>query len=621
MGAGLLKLIFFVQLLIWIPSSAVVAGMPGLEDRLIAIEQSLASRAVEANQCLYSEADLINKNALLESLTADLGRNSKIYALALSDASLENKELSERSHRLNQSLLPLVQTVELCIFKTKIDAEIKRTGEDPQFKKFREDLLSVSKCLRTSGDGKNASVKKGFSQVFENIFEYFWNKKSSLNDQDCELLKSTYSVWSSFYDDENAILRKENSKGIPLYNVNDHNSSFYYWAMEQNRGRIPKDGLTIFHADTHSDLQHVHNHSYGHWSSDVLTQRDIQKITNLPEAEFKAKFIEMIGNAPDLESQDRIAKVDRVKNTSVEQLKQELDQVTRANVSKIAQPLAAAQLTGIGNGRFIMCMPPWSSELPRTTKDSPIQARFMKQGGGAYGFSLTSAQYQKLKQNHPESAVNFAVNDDEIPQGPAFAQDPDRMNSASQFHVVDCNNEKRTLVNPEAPASDQKWVTRQSDTKLPQLQDFFAKSEEKNGFLLDIDLDAFVSEGHGGVAEPISFERPSSVHNGLPVHGSHTKSSETDPSIQVPSVEYDLIKGRIDSLFSRLQSLKSSGVSPKVITIADSTALKRAMSSRQAGEATGKWSAYTPDCLAFLVNFMTRKKLKEVYPEVDFPGQ
>ncbi len=599
------------------------ASADDLVKEIETIESKLPIFLDQSSSCDFKVESVSAKEKLLNQIDAELSYNSDVYGYATAQSS-ENtstlKDVLQRSQQANRDLLKYAQNAELCIFKTKLDADIHKIGNEPQYKKFQENLRKASDCLATGFGRDNHKTKKGILGIFEDIFDFFWNKKDKLTDQDCEILKSTYSVWSSYYDDENQKLREDQTAGkIPLYNVNDHNSAFYYWSLEQNKGRVPKKGLTIFHADTHTDMMHVHDHTENHWSSDVLSLRDIQKVTNQNDESFKAAFIQKVNSNKSLDPQIKIERINRINDTSVAQLREELDQVVRKSVNHIAQPLAAAQLTGVNNGRFIMCMPPWSDELPRTTKNNPIEARFQKTYG-SYSFVVNRKTYEKLKAYNDGINVNFGIQEYEKTE-PAFAQDPDAVSKNSQFHVIDCNNEERKVINPSSPENEKKYTTQQREKPLPKITDFFSTEEEKNGFLLDIDLDAFVSEGHGGQVEPISYERPHSrgKNTEYAEHGSHNNSSETDTKIEVPSVEYDLIKSRIDSFFNRLGDLKAAGVSPKMITISDSTALKRAMRSQKTGEAVGSWEAYTPDCLVFLVNFMTRKKLQEIYPEVSSP--
>lgn len=93
----------------------------------------------------------------------------------------------------------------------------------------------MAECLEKIPD-EAASLKSTFSSFFDSVFEFFSSKKE-LRQEDCELLKNTYSVWASAYEKEN-----EKSVGageIPVYNVNNHNGSYYYWAEEQRKGRAP----------------------------------------------------------------------------------------------------------------------------------------------------------------------------------------------------------------------------------------------------------------------------------------------------------------------------------------------------------------------------------------------
>ncbi|MGK5086778.1 hypothetical protein WDW86_04415 [Bdellovibrionota bacterium FG-2] len=500
---------------------------------------------------------------------------------------------------------------EFCIFRQDLAKATRNLAKDAKNQALLRGLEKVSQCLSTSSPLQNSKMKGTFSGFFEDLFDHFW-KKPNLTDEDCAVLRNAYSVWSSFYDGENRSQLTAATKKIPVYNVNDHNASYYYWAKEQQKGNVPLEGLTIFHADTHTDMGEVHTHTHGHWSSHALDFKGTHEALLKPAGEMSRFLVQKVNASSVLTAPEKQSLVARIAAQPEAEIRQELEMQIRKTVHHIAQPLAASQATGVSSGDFIMCMPPWSKELPRTqyvkqadgtSKPAPLALNFVERRG-ELGFEMSvtdvPAGYWNIEAFMPSDVQVGNV----------------KVLAPSRFQIVDCNNEERveTFKNSQG---EQMFEVRQKSTPPAPLADYFPAQDKKNGYLLDIDLDVFVSEGRGGLVEPISWERTKGHEIEYGLHGTHEQNTESDPNVAVTTKEFGLIRDRIDSFFKRMADSKKAGMVPKVITIADSSAVARAIRTGQEGEAVDGIKAFTPTCMAFVVNYMVRKRLQETF-DVEF---
>lgn len=536
-----------------------------------------------------------------------------IEASALGSSYTDSTRSAYESHlqtvrRQKDQVFNQLRQWQLCAFRQGLRAEIQRIGQGENAQWLRQ-LNEVGECL---GNRPAGSILDQFGSFFRNLFNHFWNKPS-LSNEDCRVLQQAYRVWSSLYEDRN---QGEARSNIPVYNVNAHNASFYYWAQEQRNGRIPPEGLTVFHADTHSDVAHVHSHA-NHWTNGALDMRTAQQATlqsNQELPRFVAREIERSNLAPE----QRAQMLRRVSQTPPAQLRAELSQAIRQNVHQIAQPLTAAQLTGVSNGRYVMCMPPWSREFPRSRYVRDAQGRSRPQGlefelremnrlqtGG--GLTLAEARPSTIGYTYPCSRVNERI--------PSVRCYPDserdrqgRLIGTANYQVVDCNNEELVEIGSDSAGRVQYDVRDRSGQDLFPFEDFMTDRDREQGFLLDIDLDVFVSEGRGNSVEPTSYLRPNHPDRKDP---DHANANELNPRTDVPSRELEQIKDRIDGFFDRLEQAKNQGYLPKVITIADSTNLERALRSRESNDLNG--GNFTPACLSFVVNYMVRERLSSLY--------
>lgn len=565
-----------IALLVVLSSAAAAQSCPGTIEEKQARVTELTQRYSELSQNL-DQAD-----ELLPDPTPSL----------LADQRRRVADLRAQATTVFQNL----RSARLCLFRERIREQLLAVGatEDAQWVRG---LAEVGECLGTT---PATSVLGRFGDFFRNLFNHFWGKPQ-LTDADCSVLKRAYEVWSSLYDDRNDL--EQNRSGISIYNVNAHNASFYYWAQEQRRGRIPPEGLTIFHADTHTDMGHVHSH-INHWSQ--LGLREAHQATMMSDAEMRQL---VVARAP-VDRQRQISA--RVSSMSAEELRRELGQEINEVVHGVAQPLAAAQAIGVSNGNFVMCMPPWSSELPRTQSSATAAPQALE-----YDFCDANIEgltdVQQIQQGRTLGFATPYIEGDESRPIPlaGYIEGECRQIGRSRFQVVNCNNEEQVRLT--GPDGSQIVTVRQRSTEPFPFENYLTERDRSQGFLLDIDLDVFVSEGRDPSGSqspvPVSYHRSTSRSAGG--HGSHDFSNETDPASSVPTVEFDAIRTRLDSFFERLARANAQGYRPQVITIADSTILNRAMLNREENDRVG--GNYTPACLSFILNYMVRTRLSQIY--------
>lgn len=350
-------------------------------------------------------------------------------------------------------------------------------------------------------------------------------------------------------------------------------------------------------------MGHVHSHYWDHWSGKLLSLKETQKLL-MSGKSVKEALVQRV-NEEVKNPSERDYLLSRIRSDSEENLKAALELNVRKTVHHIAQPLAAAQYTDTSNGRFLMCMPPWSKELPRskekeTDPSKPIVMDFVETAKGEVGFEMDC-------KDRPNGKWNLFCRTKRDPE--------DKILGKSEFHVFDCNEESRKRIGKDSKG-DPLYATETNPGLGHSFTSYLNPEDKQKGYLLDIDLDVFVSEGKGTFVEPISWERTTEHEKKKGKHGSHDMNTESDPSIAVTTKELDLNEKRMDYFFQNLKESKEAGFLPKVITLADSTALKRQLAPKKFGEDYNMdgLQAYTPDCLVFLINYMTKKRLKEIFP-------
>ncbi len=531
------------------------------------------------------------------------------------------------TRKLDQ-LQVVMRQVSLCSFQSDLRADMAAIGD--KFSKNRN-LLSrleqISSCFDVNSGSTGVSKDSNFvKSTFDSIFDTFWNKaqNNNLSEEDCNVLRQTYSMWSTFYDDlndKNPELANEDE--VPLYNVNPHNSSYYYWSQEQRTGRIPPQGLALLHVDTHTDLGHVHAHSTGS-GVDALGFRHFPQVLGFADRQDRAGLVnyitQSIQESPySQEHKDSLLNFARTR--PFEEIVNVINQSTRQNVHDIAQPLVAAAVSGITRSTT-MVLPPWNPRLKESTR--------FDSNGRVIPLNI-SINETIFDDREIERVLDPRINSAEV--------DPE-----NSLGILDQYRDRNyeSPIGTYDPKLDSDWtrpsgitfdlavspLSRETRTNIPgetnldsqatsELRDFSAylpASAQSDGFILDIDLDAFVSNGDTSnpIAEPVSFGRTQSLDRGGDRHeSSHGSFNELDPNTEVLSTEMNAIKARMDSFFERLQEAKEKGVLPKVITIADSTTLFRAMEGQEDDSLGG--GNFTPSCMAFLLNYMVRQRLEAIY--------
>tara|TARA_B100000925_G_scaffold258586_1_gene213618 strand:+ start:1554 stop:2888 length:1335 start_codon:yes stop_codon:yes gene_type:complete len=436
------------------------------------------------------------------------------------------------------------------------------------------------------------------------MFNQKLDSNGELTSDECQVLQRVYSTWSSFYDETNG---NQSQSEIPTYNVNAHNSAFPYWleAMEIDPD-FPDEGIPLLHADTHTDLSHVHMYP---------TDRRFRQI---PFVEFSNILRHLINNRPEVRSERGVARIKRemvsmVKeiqqrvnrerssdrdsrrtftqindsfvrdlenwinspSTSVENIRSTFLQASRRSIHHIAQPVTGAVAAGITSD-VLMVLPPWSRRIART--DSADQPRNPWQVDLAH---RVDAYEGGVIQNTIQDVTTTG------PSAPLLSKQSDDQ------PIQSYNLQAINLTNPKG-----------SGAPLRGFHHYLPSSTRDTGFILDIDLDAFVSNGRlRDLIEPLSWGREYSISG-------HETTNEGDLRAGLAAQEMDLIKMRINSFFRRLQEAKTEGMCPAIITIADSTQLTRAIRGEDDDFTGGN---FTPACLAFLVNYMVREKIEEVY--------
>jgi len=440
---------------------------------------------------------------------------------------------------------------------------------------------------------------------FDAIFSDFTTRANTtgLNDEDCTTLERTYQAWSSFYEAQNNDeLFRDNLDQIPIYNVNPHNSSYQYWLLEREKGVIPESGLTLFHADTHTDLGHIHEHI----RDDVYSSLYFDEIPLLLAelSDGKEAFLEFLRDSGD-QDVDHSEIEAAFASQSVEEIRETLYRISADSVHQVAQPLVAAGAAGLTK-KYVLCMPPWSTRMPRNNLGADGKIQFDEEleivsSYTGYG-KEREVHLAGIERDHP---VLFEHGDGIAPVWERESNDITITDGIS-LGTIDCNTEELT----------EDGTVRDRGRPAHRVSQTFGDHERENGFILDIDLDAFVSEGYSeDHIMPISFARTdaSNLEHREVVgdHGSHAFQSETDSRIEVSSTEMDLIRSRVDYLFDELTQAKVDGYLPKVITISDSTVLQRMIEGGEDSTLSG--GNFTPSCLSFLLNYMVKSKLRKLY--------
>lgn len=473
----------------------------------------------------------------------------------------------------------------LCLFQSQLKESITKNIKNNDNTAFLQQLQNIGTCFESSKDDRS-SLKDLYMPVFDSIYNFFANKKN-LTKEDCEVLRRTYEAWAGFNEGEND-LQASKDDAIPFYNVNPHNSAFPYWLRERERGNIPVEGLPLLHVDTHTDLGHVHTNGAG-WS-DKLDLNQLGKLMVINDNEqFKNEIRRLlVGQEGVVE-----AEVEALLDQEAVQLRLQIYGQMRERVHHIAQPVVAGLATDVASS-LVMALPPWSPRLPRSEyKDGQVDPFKVQLYKDSKGKEYALASEDTTLTQTPGTPIH------KLPSGAQVQRE-------FGMTVMDSNLEQKiTDVDENGKENSSIIVTREM-TESANYANYMPKDQKK--FILDIDLDAFVSEGKSGdLIQPVSYGRHQQNYGG---HDGHDNSNETDPAVEVTLNEFELIEGRLDFFFDQLRDMKAKGHEPAIITIADSTILQS-----MAGNADDSLSGgnFTPSCLVFLLNYRMREELKTIY--------
>ena len=233
-------------------------------------------------------------------------------------------------------------------------------------------------------------------------------------------------------------------------------------------------------------------------------------------------------------------------STSVDNIVDTFFEASRRSIHHIAQPITGAVAAGVTSD-VLLVLPPWSTRIQRT--DQELAQRLCSvRVDLAHRIDSTEG---RIIQN---TSTNPAFN-----RGNSPIYEPgngDQRVRSYRLQVTNLTNETKNYHN--------EWYG------LRGFEDYLPSSARNTGFILDIDLDAFVSNGKrdNSIVEPLSYGRRDSTN--------HVFTTEGDLRSGIALDEMVRIKERINIFFRRLQDAKDAGMCPRIITIADSTELTRA---------------------------------------------
>jgi hypothetical protein len=535
-----------------------------------------------------------------------------------------------------------------CLFQKHIASELQLVGNSIENKNFLEILSSAGHCLSV-----NPEIDGGaFSNMFESIYDLF-SKKDELKDEDCEVLQRTFELWASFNQKQNK--RPSLGSSVPVYNVNRHDTAYHKWSEQRIKdGDWPEDGLTLFHVDTHTDMGPIHEHGV---KGRILSTLKLKDITDLSLIKDDKKLIERTQAL--LKSGGGTSKKQKVyiKKGGLEAsvIRGKLRAQIESRIHHIATPVTAAVHSGVSD-KINLGLPSWSKRVVRTRASGgnpeslPMQTCTDKSGNIFPMIRLNNPELQKGQKyrlsldfvargcdSHPKKEDKLVCLEKIHKAAPKyFPKNPNKQLEKMQlaidrpFYIVKdesiCSKTSQNfplnVLNINTEKKDQDGRITNDPKTMTNFAPFFKDKEKEEGFILDIDLDAFVSEpmSWGEKNEenvtPASYKRTqhgeSSSHmREMGVHpGADRLSNETDSRPFVSSTEMKLIDERINSFFDNLQK---TGAIPKVITIADSTQLTGLNIENDTQKYAQGGGGFTPKCLAFLVNYKVKLKLKELY--------
>lgn len=542
------------------------------------IEKSFIS--LNKNTKLNCNGEISEKRRCVMNLVGRVGDLFELRANALSLFTSEGNKLAERIleqirdiQRLNaiNSMSSLTNDFEL--YRTEID-------EDGG-KKLIKLLNTLKTCyLTTCNEIERA---KEFQNFFFEVFNKYKNK-GEINSSDTSFLVKVQMLWSSFYVSGNNYSESQKNGGIPFYNVNGHNDSFWFWIKEYRFGNY-SEPIPLIHIDTHTDMAGVKNNiqnysgDENHFAHHINTL-DIASLLSSSGSDLNEKIYDLIGNIKYMPEETKELIIDRIANSSLtpdNAIKDALVYSSKKRVQSIAQPVTAAASFKLSD-HIIMCLPPWSPRLRRNLKTDGYSKGLPFQYEALLGFNgpnmyigTSDSRVRSARGNPLKSSRSLGRKQKDFPIG---------------FSVMQCNEEKHD------PSTDE--IVKRTSSEManfPRFVEMLSVRPNKKKYILDIDLDGFASEGRGRIATPVSYLR-----------GKKTSVSKR---------EFKAVIERVDFLFQQLEEAKQEGFYPQVITISDSTKIRPGIATSYSLRQDG--GLFTPRPLVFMLNYYVRMKLKETF--------
>jgi len=554
------------------------------------------------------EGALLKRRVALRGVTTctPKGHRLRRERAAIAKALAETRQLEQRYDEQ-------LQEMQRCRFRHTLARLSRHPSLTPKEQAMVRQLQQLQRHFAKGAD--LSRIKARYREMFRKIYTHYWGQKR-LAARSCQVLTQAYRGWASFYESDNRANRTiaASSRRIPLYNGNGHNDSYRVWAWEVQKGRIPPQGLTLLHLDTHPDMGAYRDRSPHHWTDRVLTLADVNGALAHPEA-LRPYLRRKIKAAQGVSQRHKQVLIDHVNKTPLAQLRQTLRRQIYRRVHNIAHPLTAAAYAGVTK-KLLLCMPPWSHRFamskidPKTQRSQGITLELIKERKSEdiyFGVPNTMTTHPFVDAAEMPSFTTYN------PTKKTYQSLPHRIN----FHVTACTNENPSTVDAS------RW------SPLPPLRRYFTRQREgKDGFILGFDLDVFSTNGaqYDNYVIPRSYGRDRSLKAALKAqrhHAKHAKRAKQSqpkakPKPRVTAQEYKLVKYRLKGVFDRLREARRQGYIPRLITIADSTRVARAYRDglHRAAMSGGN---YVPPCLAFLLNYHVKKKLAQLYRSRLYP--
>ena len=225
-------------------------------------------------------------------------------------------------------------------------------------------------------------------------------------------------------------------------------------------------------------------------------------------------------------------------------------QELKENLDQVSQVIVPAAFSNVID-QALLCLPPWYQRIPLDGKLHRIGlAQFSK---NIFVRSKFDRIYPVVKQSHLLATEDPALSPFKALTDLEYKK---LVHRTIDFQFIDCYQNFATRV-----------------------------LSAKGNFILGIDLDIFSSNGNqADRARPISPHRKGST---------------------ISRTEFTAVKSRVNHIIKQFEELKAKGWSPKLITIANSTKTHK--------KSIGSGGDFTPNCLAFLLNYKINRELRRIF--------